>query len=309
MDEFELIDRFFPHLGARREDVEAGVGDDAAVLQVPAGRSLLLSTDTLVAGRHFPAAGLPPEAIGHRALAVSLSDIAAMGGEAAWALLSLSLEDVDPAWLGAFSSGLGRLAEREGVALVGGNIARGPLQVTVTVAGLCAPGEAVGRKGAQAGDALFVTGALGGGAAGLRALSDGAAWDGPEARAYALPQPRLRAGRALAGYLRAAIDISDGLLGDLGKLLAASAGLGAEVESARLPLAPGAGVADALGPSDDYELLLCVPADAAEAVAALSPARLGCALHRVGRVVPAAGIRVDGRMPPGGALKGYRHFP
>lgn len=308
MDEFEIIRRWFVGLGAAREDVVRGVGDDAAVLRPQPGRDLMITTDTLVEGVHFPERNFPAETLGHRALAVSLSDIAAMGGEPAWALAALCMPEARPEWLAAFAGGLAGLAGRCDVALVGGNLSRGPLSVTLTVAGLVAPGESLMRSGAHPGDALFVTGSLGGGRSGLRALQAGAPPDSPEVLPYARPEPRIRAGRVLAGYARAAIDLSDGLLGDLGKLLDASGGLGAEIDSARLPRAPGATTADALGPSDDYELLLCVPSAVAAGVAALSPERLGCGLRQIGRTVAASGIRVDGRLVGEEAATGFRHF-
>ncbi|MGH8270745.1 MAG: thiamine-phosphate kinase [Gammaproteobacteria bacterium] len=308
MDEFALIRRYFTDRGARREDVRIGVGDDAAVLRPPPGHELLLTTDSLIAGRHFPDQGFPPEALGHRALAINLSDIAAMGGTPAWALLALTLPEVREEWIAEFADGFSLLAERCEVALVGGNIARGPLAATVTVTGFAATGEALVRSGAQAGDALFASGALGGGAAGLRAFIGGAAVDAPEVAAYAWPEPRLRAGQALATLAHAAIDISDGLVGDLAKLLAASGDLGAELEAHALPLAFGANLGDALGPSDDYELLVAVPESAVGAVESLSDADPGCALTRIGRITPQPGIRLDGRSVSARALGGYRHF-
>ncbi|MGH8273216.1 MAG: thiamine-phosphate kinase [Gammaproteobacteria bacterium] len=303
MDEFDLIRRYFTGRGARRADVALGVGDDAAVLAPPPGHELLLTTDTLVGGRHFPEQDFPPEAVGHRALAVNLSDIAAMGGVPAWALLALTLPEVDESWLAAFADGFAALAERFEVALVGGNMARGPLAITVTVAGFAAAGSATTRDGARAEDALWVTGALGGGAAGLRALSAGESVDAPAVAAYARPEPRLAAGRALAPRAHAAIDISDGLLGDLAKLLAASGGLGAELDRKALPLAPGATLADALGSSDDYELLVAAPESKTETLAASRV--LDSAFTRIGRVVAEPGIRLDGESVNG---RGYRHF-
>lgn len=308
MDEFALIRRYFTGLGAERDDVRRGVGDDAAVVAPPPGQELLMTTDVLVAGRHFPEEDCPPEAVGHRSLAANLSDIAAMGGEPDWALLALTLPCADESWLEGFAAAFGALAARTGVSLVGGNLAAGALNVAVTLVGHVRPGQAVGRSGARAGDVLFVTGALGGGAAGLRALQAGRPVQDPAVFLFAHPEPRLRAGHALAHYARAAIDVSDGLVGDLAKLLGAASGLGAELDSGAVPLAPGATIEDALGPSDDYELLLSVPEAAAEAVSALHPQRLGCALHRIGWVSETPGIRVDGRPVPESAMLGYRHF-
>lgn len=307
MDESDLIRDIFTGLGATRGDVLRGVGDDAAVVRPPCGRDLALSTDSLVAEVHFPM-DLPAAAVGHRALAVNLSDLAAMGAEPSWALLALTLPEVDREWIRLFASGYARLARTHGVALVGGNLAQGPLTITVTVAGFLAPGAALTRDGAREGDDLYVTGVVGGGTAGLRAFRAGNAVTDPTVRPYALPEPRLRAGEALIAHAHAAIDLSDGLVGDLAKLLEASGGLGAEINPRRLPLAPGASLDDGLGPSDDYELLLTASVDAAAELAALQPdAALGCPLTRIGRVTAESGIRLGSRTLMPGRF-GYRHF-
>ncbi|MGH8128204.1 MAG: thiamine-phosphate kinase [Gammaproteobacteria bacterium] len=304
VDEFELIARYFTARGALREDVVLGVGDDAAIVAPTAGRSLVLTTDTLVAGRHFPTEDFPPAALGYRALAVNLSDLAAMGAAPAWALLSLTLPTVDERWIEAFASAFSALAERCNVALVGGNMALGPLTVSVTLAGQVEPGKALTRAGARVGDALYVTDALGGGAAGLRALQSGAAIDAPEVAAYAYPTPRVQAGLGLASYATAAIDVSDGLLGDLAKLLATSGDLGAELVADDIPLASGATLADALGPSDDYELLLSIPQ---AQLSAVNIEQLGCELHCIGRVCAEPGVRLDGDTQDA-AARGFNHF-
>lgn len=302
MDEFALIRRYFSRCGAPRSDVVLPVGDDAALLAPARDCELALTVDTLVEGRHFPARAIPVEDLGYRALAVNLSDLAAVGAEPAWALLALTLPEADPDWLERLARGFCALAQSTGVALVGGNVARGPLAVSVTLAGFVARGAALTRSGAAAGDALFVTGALGGGAAGLREVLGGARADSPRARGYLRPVPRLAAGRAFARRAHAAIDISDGLLGDLEKLLQASGGLGAELDAASVPLAPGAGLDDALGPSDDYELLIAAPPDAVP-----GPEALACPLTRIGRVTAGGGLRVDGALVSA-AAHGYRHF-
>ncbi|MGA7965222.1 MAG: thiamine-phosphate kinase [Gammaproteobacteria bacterium] len=304
MDEFELIARYFTTRGARREDVVLGVGDDAAIVTPAADRSLVLTTDTLVAGRHFPAEDFSPAALGHRALAVNLSDLAAMAAAPAWALLSLTLTEVDERWIKDFASAFSELAERCDVALVGGNLACGPLAVSVTLAGQVEPGKALTRAGARVGDALYVTGALGGGATGLRALQNGAAMNTPEVAAYAWPMPRVKAAWELAPYANAAIDLSDGLLGDLAKLLATSSGWGAELVADDIPLAPGAALGDALGPSDDYELLLSIPP---AQLSAVNVERLGCELHCIGRVCAEPGVRLDGKTQDA-AARGFNHF-
>ncbi len=303
MDEFAVIERFFRGRGAARSDVHVGVGDDAAIVSPAPGRELVLTTDTLVAGRHFPAEGFPAHALGHRALAVNLSDMAAMGAAPAWALMSLTLPEADETWLEAFADGFSSLAERLDVALVGGNLAVGSLTVCVTLAGQGERGHLLKRSGAREGDALYVTGRLGGGTAGLRALRAGAPIDHPQVRTYARPEPRVEAGRILARHAHAAIDVSDGLLGDLAKLLAASGGLGADLSSVAMPLASGAKLEDALGPSDDYELLVSLPEAEGEQVAT----QLGCEWHRIGCITAGPGIRLDGEAVMAES-RGYRHF-
>ncbi|WP_459872765.1 thiamine-phosphate kinase [Halomonas shantousis] len=266
--EFELIARYFasprhPQTGA---DVILGPGDDCALLTPAPGQTLAVSVDTSVVGVHFPE-DAPPEAIGHRALAVSLSDLAAMGARPRWCLMALTLPEADPDWLEAFARGFHALCERTGVALVGGDVTRGPLAISVTVHGEMPAGTALRRDGARPGDCLAVTGTLGGGHGGLHNWNQGARdLADPLLSAYLLPQPRLAAGEALRGLAGAAMDISDGLLADLGHLCRAS-GVGAELDLERLPLAPGLDAVlggegarhAALCGGDDYELLVALP--------------------------------------------------
>jgi thiamine-monophosphate kinase len=274
MDEFELIGRYFSRSGARRADVELGVGDDAALLRVPDGAELVAAVDTLVDGRHFPA-GADARSIGHRALAVNLSDMAAMGAVPAWATLALTLPSADAAWLDGFARGFGDLATAHGVALVGGDTTAGPLTISVQILGHVPRASALRRAGGRAGDILAVTGTLGDSGAGL-ALATGAleaAQDSAiaqELRArFEYPTPRVEFGIAARGVASAAMDISDGLAGDLPKLAAAS-GLGAMVDVGRLPLSAALQAAVdenqarawALGAGDDYELLIAVPREA-----------------------------------------------
>ena len=314
LGEFQLIERYFSRSSGRR-DVLLGVGDDAALLEVPPGRALVAAVDTLVEGRHFlPDA--PPASVGHQALAVNLSDLAAMGAEPAWALLSLSLPEPDEAWLQGFADGLYALAERYRVALVGGDTVRGPRVVTVNVLGCVEPSTALRRDGARPGDVLFVSGWPGEAAAGLEALRSGATRGGDDAlvRRYRYAEPRLQLGRALCGVASSAMDVSDGLLGDLQKLCKASA-VGACLDLGCLPvsaeLARRHSRADCerlvLCGGDDYELLFTVPPDRAHAVAGGSTA--GVPVHRIGVIEAAPGVRCerDGRVeqPRGG---GYDHF-
>lgn len=320
MGEFEAIDRFFARLGAARGDVVLGVGDDAALVTPPAGEQLALCTDTLVEGVHFPP-DLAAADVGWRALAVNLSDLAAMGARPAWALLALTLPRLDEAmedWLEAFADGFGALARAHGVALVGGDTTRGPLTITVQLAGHVPSGQALTRRGAQPGDLVFVTGWPGDAAAGL-ALVQGqrkaasradAAW--LEGR-FRRPEPRVAAGERLRGLASACIDVSDGLAQDLGRLVAAS-GVGARIRTAEVPRSRAlhALVDDAtalrlaLGGGDDYELLFTVPPGRTAALRAALAGSVPC--HCIGEVVAAPGVRCV--TAAGGELvvPGWDHF-
>jgi len=296
LGEFDLIARYFSRSTSRR-DVLLGVGDDAALLEVPHDRALVAATDTLVEGRHFlPDA--PARSIGHQALAVNLSDIAAMGAEPAWALLSLALPAIDEAWLEGFADGLYSLAERHGVALVGGDTVRGARVITITALGLVERGQALRRDGARPGDVLFVSGWPGEAAAGLEMLRHGevVTAEHPLVSRYNYAEPRIALGRALRGNATAAMDVSDGLLGDLGKLCAAS-GVGASVDLERLPVSvslrrdyPRSDCERfVLGGGDDYELLFTLPEANADALETKLSA--ACVVHRIGRIEAQAGVR------------------
>ena len=314
LGEFELIARYFSRPVARR-DVLVGVGDDAALLEVPAGQALAAATDTLVEGRHFlPDA--PPESVGHQALAVNLSDLAAMGAEPAWALLALSLPEPDTHWLEGFARGFHALADRAGLTLVGGDTVRGPRVVTVQVLGFVPAGLALRRDGARPGDVLYASGSLGDAAAGLQLLRDGrrADTDSSLVRRYRFAEPRLALGMALRGVASAAIDVSDGLLGDLGKLCDAS-GVGAILELEQLPLSRAllasfdATQAErfALGGGDDYELAFAVPR-AAVSEMETSLATIG-RITRIGEIVTSHGVRCQRAgqtVEP--EIAGYDHF-
>jgi thiamine-monophosphate kinase len=309
LGEFALIDRYFRDRGAQRADVRLGVGDDGALLRLPPGEDLVAVSDTLVDGVHFPS-GSDPRSVGHRALAVNLSDIAAMGGTPRWALLSLTLPSVDEAWLEAFAAGFGDLALGHGVALVGGDTTRGPLTIGVQVLGSVPAGQGLRRSGARAGDALFVSGTPGDAAAGLASLmgrsegtddpTDAAAF---EAR-FLFPTPRVTLGQALLPLASACIDVSDGLVGDLGKLAAAS-GCAAVLDVDALPsTAPRHCV---LHGGDDYELLFTVPPARVAAVAALP------GVTRIGEIRAGEGVslREAGRESAAASVAGpagYDHF-
>ena len=315
LGEFDVIARYFSR-SSPRGDVLLGVGDDAALLTPAPGQALVAATDTLVEGRHF-LAGTPANAIGHQALAVNLSDLAAMGAEPAWALLSLSMPQSDERWLADFADGLYALAERNGVALVGGDTVAGPLVVTVEVLGFVPPAAALRRSGASVGDFIIVSGAPGVAAAGLEELQAGrATFASKDARVrrFLRAEPRLVLGRALRGFATAAMDISDGLLGDLGKLARAS-GVGACIDLERLPIAPELAAYPlaeqerlVLHGGDDYELLFTLPADHFGRIAHLAETG-GCSLRCIGSIVQGGGVecRRDGaRVNVAG--QGYDHF-
>lgn len=310
LSEFQLIARYFASLTPPdAEGVLLGIGDDAAILRLPPGEDLLVSIDTLVSGVHFPPS-LSARAIGHRALAVNLSDLAAMGARPLWFTLALTLPSVDEAWLDGFAAGLGALARRAGIALVGGDTTRGPLSITVQVHGAAAHGTALRRDGARPGDALWVTGRPGFAALGLRHLLAGAAEEDPRCAAFLWPEPRLGFGRALAGLATAAIDVSDGLLADAGHI-AGRSGCGIEIEASLLPR-EGALAAlaaeDALGlvltGGDDYELCFTAPPSAGDRIATAA-AELCLPCTRIGTVVSGSGAHCrDFR----GARTGFQHF-
>ena len=233
MDEFELIRRYFLRQ-TESPQVVTGIGDDGAVLRPPAGKELVSVIDTLVAGTHFPKS-LSAEDVGYRVVAVNLSDIAAMGATPRWMTLALTLVNAQPDWLERFAGGLHEAAAEWGVQLVGGDTTRGDnLVVSVQMTGDVEPGHAIHRSGARPGDTVFVTGNLGDAAAGLQQLS-GDARDAYLVSRFSRPTARVQAGIALAGSASAAIDISDGLVADLSKMLEAS-GVGAEIDIDQLPL-------------------------------------------------------------------------
>ncbi|MEJ2576079.1 MAG: thiamine-phosphate kinase [Gammaproteobacteria bacterium] len=316
--EFALIERYFSTLTAARDDVLLGVGDDCALLRPPSGQALAVSIDTLVEGRHF-SPGIDPAALGHKALAVGLSDLAAMGAEPAWCTLALTLPRVEHAWLAGFAEGLAALAGRYRVGLVGGDTTKGPRSVSIQVHGFVPPAQALRRAGARPGDLVYVTGTLG--AAGLALLVRQGLFVAPEHLPELFgrldrPEPRVAAGLAVRGLVSAAIDVSDGLAADLGHVCAAS-GVGATLYLDQLPCGPGvrAYIDETgdwhlpLGAGDDYELCLCVPPDRQGEFEAIAAGWR----HRatwVGTVEQAPGVRVLG--PDGAGVVvdagGFDHF-
>ena len=317
LSEFELIRKYFERSprevrpGDRRaRRVALGIGDDAALLRPSAGMELAVSTDLLLEGTHFRA-GADARKLGHKALAVNLSDMAAMGAAPRWATLALALPAANEAWLGEFASGFFALAGRFGVDLIGGDTTRGPLSVCVTILGEVPAGLALFRAGARPGDDIWVSGELGSAALAL-------AWPGNAATAQRLdePEPRVELGERLRGLASAAIDVSDGFAQDLGHILERS-GVGAIVEYASLPRAVEVReVADrnlqarlVLCGGDDYELAFTAPQASRGELAALA-AELKLPLTRVGSIQGGeARLQVlddQGRPMPVG--RGYEHF-
>ena len=300
MGEFDLIRTFFTRPVRR---AVLGVGDDCALLAPTPGMQLAISSDMLVEGRHF-FADVDPRHLGHKALAVNLSDLAACGARPLAFTLALSLPRADPAWAGAFAAGLLALADAHQCELIGGDTTQGPLNICITVFGEVPPGQALLRSGARAGDDIYVSGSLGDARLALEALQGHLTL--PETtlaaarRRLELPTPRVALGQALRGIAGSALDLSDGLLGDLGHILAQS-NVGASIDT-RLTsplLAAGAGFdlelirKCTLAGGDDYELCFTAapalrPQVAAAAQASATP------VTRIGQVEPRSGLRLLG---------------
>ncbi len=317
MGEFELIRRYFAASPCAQagEGVVQGIGDDCALLAVPAGEQLAISTDTLVAGVHFPDP-CDPFLLGQRVLAVSASDLAAMGATPIGFTLALTLPHAEPAWLEGFAHGLNHMAQSCGLTLIGGDTTRGPLSLTLTVFGRVPVGQALTRKGAQPGELLCVGGPLGDAAAALP-LVLGQQQAAPEIAApllarYWSPQPQLDLGLALRGKASAALDISDGLLADCGHIAAAS-GVALRIERDKLPISPSvralldeaAAWQCALSGGDDYLLAFTLPA---EHVPVLQAA--GWPIQVIGQVDVGQGVQLVDTVgqaitPP---ARGYQHF-
>ncbi|MEE4245977.1 MAG: thiamine-phosphate kinase [Kangiellaceae bacterium] len=299
--EFNLIERFFVRDNPERKDVVLGIGDDCALLNVPEGQSLAVSMDTLVEGVHFLHDTAAAD-VAHKAMAVNLSDLAAMGAEPAWVTLSLSIPRIDMGWLQAFSDTFHELLTHYGLQVVGGDTTKGPLSLTLQVHGFVPSNVAVRRNGAVKGDIICVTGPLGDGAVGLmiaqqRLAAQGEMRDHLLSRYYR-PKPRVAAGIALRSRASAAIDISDGLVQDLGHICKAS-GVGAIINAEKLPLSESAKsvlgddrvIEAALGGGDDYEICFTVSEDNYRKVeSALESVGVPC--HAIGRMAGKEGVKV-----------------
>lgn len=310
MNEFALIDYYFKQRTRKRDDVLLGIGDDAALLSVPAGHLLVTSMDTLISGVHFPVHTSASD-LGYKSLAVSLSDMAAMGGKPAWVMLALTLPEEDKTWLDGFCQGFFECADPYHLELVGGDTTRGSLSITTQVMGFVPAGQAILRQNAQVGDKIFVTGALGAAGLGLLASQHKVVLTGNDLalslKKLNRPEPRVAMGLALRGVATAMIDISDGLLADLGHILTAS-GVGATLYLEHLPIDPvlknslplNKAYELALSAGDDYELCFT----ASDAKGELG----GCSC--IGLIEKEQGIKVldKGGNPFPVEQRGYQHF-
>lgn len=324
LSEFSIIETWFMRRAMTRHDVSLGIGDDAAIVDVPEGMQLVTTTDTLVENVHFPA-GTAPQAIGYKSLAVNLSDLAAMGAEPAWVTLSLCMPRADADWLNGFSGGFLDLCEKAGVQLVGGDTVSGPLAITVHAMGLVPAGKGLRRSSAKPGDRIYVTGTLGDAALGLRLLKEQKTTvPGYNELVHRLeyPDPHVSYGIALRDIAHAVIDISDGLIADLGHILTSS-GTGAEILVDQVPLSDtfreaadkiGLDMSDPqtltlpLSGGDDYQLCFTVPGEGVELPGGLERFAVPCT--EIGCIEASPGLRCvagDGTILVL-ADSGYQHF-
>ena len=320
ISEFELIKQYFDDSTAQKQcaDLVLGIGDDGAIISPRPDHDLIVAVDTLVAGVHFLSEANPYD-IGFRSLAVNLSDLAAMGAEPAWFTLALTLPGADEEWLKEFSRGLFELARSYQLPLIGGDTTRGPLTISIQVLGYVPSAQALCRDGAKVGDLIYVTGSLGDAAGGLRLLQnkESSLQDDYLQTRFLRPQARLKFGQCLRGLAHAAIDISDGLLADIGHITKRN-GVGARVELARLPLSvqlkavfgSERAIEMALSGGDDYELCFCVAPTQADKVAELAK-QLGLSITCIGCVEAEPGIRLynaQGEPVDSALAAGYQHF-
>lgn len=319
-NEFDLIAHYFERQAVDRRDVNLAIGDDCALLTVPEGCQLAVSTDSLVAGTHF-LADADPALVAHKALAANLSDLAAMGATPAWVSLALTMPEPDETWLKGFCQGFFALAEYYNVQLIGGDTTKGPLSITLTVQGFVPQGQALTRSGASNGDWVYVTGNLGDSAAGLalvlgeRHLPSEALTQTLTLRHYQA-QPRVLAGQALRGIASAALDISDGVMSDLGHILSRS-GLGAVLDVDKLPLSDELLAFEpdeikarqmALTSGEEYELCFTVP-EANRGAVETALAHTGVKASCIGQLHAGSGIALQSNgQPLDWQLHGYDHF-
>jgi len=318
MDEFDLISRYFEPLQLADGDIKLGIGDDAAIVDLSGDHAITTAVDTLVEGVHFPT-GMEAGAVGYRSLAVNLSDFAAIGATPRYATLALALPAVDQKWLEAFSVGLGQALRAADISLIGGDTCQGALTITIQLIGTI-DGAPMARQGAKPGDTLLVSGTLGDARAGLELMKQPGGIDTGHSKAlverFMRPQARLTLGVEARCYANAAIDVSDGLLADVGHVMTSS-GCSAEIEVDRLPISREIqavfgcerALAYALAGGDDYELVLSVSPKYLDRVMRIS-SDVSVPLTVVGRVRTGAGVVCldsKGQELPLGS-KGYRHF-
>ncbi|MBD8106364.1 thiamine-phosphate kinase [Erwinia persicina] len=318
--EFELIARYFDRVTSSRRDVEKGIGDDCALLGVPEKQTLAISTDTLVEGVHF-LRDIHPADLGYKALAVNLSDLAAMGADPAWLTLALTLPEINEAWLKDFSDSLFELLDYYDMQLIGGDTTRGPLSMTLGIHGLVPQGRALKRSGARVGDWIYVTGTLGDSAAGLELLQHHVKINDPAAhealiKRHLRPMPRILQGQALRDLASSAIDLSDGLISDLGHILKAS-DCGARLHLDALPISavlkqhfePEQAVCWALSGGEDYELCFTVP-EINRGALDVALGYLGVPFTCIGQIAPQSeGLTLlQDDKPVELNLKGFDHF-
>jgi thiamine-monophosphate kinase len=315
-DEFSLIKRYFQRKAKQRPDVMMGIGDDAAILKIPQGELLAAAIDTMVAGVHFPEKTSPFD-IGYKALAVNLSDLAAMGAAPAWLTLALTMPQSDSDWLQAFADGLFLLANKFDMQLVGGDTTRGPLTISIQAHGFVKPDDIIYRHGAKAGDQVYVSGTLGDAGLGLLAVTQQKQLHDHD-KNFILqrlnrPQPRVELGMALRGIASSAIDVSDGLIADLRHILDASQ-VGAVIHAENLPLSSALknnltneeAVKLALTSGDDYELCFTIPKSREqEFLSKINSLSVPCT--RIGDIISQPELQVNGYH---GEISttGYQHF-
>ncbi len=318
MKEFNIIKRFFKDQLIQRKDVVIGIGDDCALIKPVRRQQIAITTDTLVAGVHFPL-DTQPKAIGYKSIAVNLSDLAAMGAEPSWVSLALTLPSFDEEWLKDFCKGLFELCEYYNVQLIGGDTTQGPLSITVTAHGIVPEGKHIPRSGAKAGDWLFVTGHLGDAALALKALQGKVKVDMTNLSTIQqkldFPKPRVLAGQTLRDFASSAIDISDGVISDLGHLCTAS-NVGANLVLDAIPLSNimkdtldlDAAIELALSGGDDYEILFTVPElhkEGMKAAMAFTNTPITCIgqINRSGKITTTMNNK-----PTSIQAKGFEHF-
>src|SRR3990167_875040 len=319
LNEFDIIQHYFATRTLQRTEVAIGIGDDAAIVTVPAHHQLLITTDTLVSGIHFPETTTADD-IGYKALAVNISDLAAMGATPAWATLALTLPSADPSWLNDFCRGFFELANHYPIQLIGGDMTRGPLTITVQLHGFVPEGQAILRSGAKVGDFIYVTHTLGDAGLALRFLQQQVTLALPYQTAtlkqFYRPEPRTTVGEKLRGLAHAAIDISDGFAADLSHILEQSR-VGAIVNIDSLPLSAAMtatlsrkeAIALALTAGEDFELCFTAPPEKQSNI--LNELALaGCHITKVGIITEKLGLdlQYNNGSHYHGPTQGYQHF-